>query len=133
MDICYALLLNESIPRAYRGKKLCLENILKFPSKSEGIRGWSPKFETTKLQFYNHFYSIFVGMLEIRKWGHYLLQVLQVIPSDLEGNFSIFFRRSFVPFNALGMPSFNNSVHKKWYILKWVAFELKVRQKITSV
>ena len=33
----YTLLLNEGIPRAYRGKKLCLKNILKFPSKSEGI------------------------------------------------------------------------------------------------
>ena len=31
------LLLNEGIPRAYRGKKLCLKNILFFPSKSEGI------------------------------------------------------------------------------------------------
>ena len=49
----------------------------------------------------------FLQVLKIRKSGHYLLQV---IPSDLEGNFSIFFRRSFFPFNALGMPSFNNSV-----------------------
>ena len=32
-----ALLLNEGIPRAYRGKKLRLKNILFFPSKSEGI------------------------------------------------------------------------------------------------
>ena len=31
------LLLNEGIPRAYRGKKLRLKNILFFPSKSEGI------------------------------------------------------------------------------------------------
>ena len=31
------LLLNEGIPRALRGKKLRLKNILKFPSKSEGI------------------------------------------------------------------------------------------------
>ena len=49
----------------------------------------------------------FLQVLKIRKWRHYLLQV---IPSDLEGNFSTFFRRSFFPFNALGMPSFNNSV-----------------------
>ena len=35
---------------------------------------------------------------------------MQVIPSDLEGKNSIFFRRSFFPLNALGMPSFNNSV-----------------------
>ena len=33
----YTLLLNEGIPRAYRGKKLPLKNILFFPSKSEGI------------------------------------------------------------------------------------------------
>ena len=33
----YTLLLNEGIPRAYRGKKLRLKNILFFPSKSEGI------------------------------------------------------------------------------------------------
>ena len=33
----HTLLLNEGIPRAYRGKKLCLKNILFFPSKSEGI------------------------------------------------------------------------------------------------
>ena len=33
----FALLLNEGIPRAYRGKKLRLKNILLFPSKSEGI------------------------------------------------------------------------------------------------
>ena len=31
------LLLNEGIPRALKGKKLRLKNILKFPSKSEGI------------------------------------------------------------------------------------------------
>ena len=31
------LLLNEGIPRAYRGKNLRLKNILFFPSKSEGI------------------------------------------------------------------------------------------------
>ena len=36
----------------------------------------------------------------------------QVIPSDLEGNFSIFFRQSFFPWYVLGMPSFNNSVGK---------------------
>ena len=53
------------------------------------------------------FCTHFLKVLKIRKWGHYLLQV---IPSDLEGNFSTFFIRSFFPFNALGMPSFNNSV-----------------------
>ena len=76
------LLLNEGIPRAYRGKKLRLKNILFFPSKSEGIYP----------------------------------QILMEVPAkiDLEGNFSIFFRRSFFPSvcprYALGMPSFNNSV-----------------------
>ena len=31
------------------------------------------------------------------------------------GNNSIFFRRSFFPFNALGMPTFNNSVPRDAY------------------
>ena len=37
MIIFCTLLLNEGIPRAYRGKKLRLKNILFFPSKYEGI------------------------------------------------------------------------------------------------
>ena len=56
-------------------------------------------------------HSIFADM--------YFYQNLQVTPSDLEGNFSIFFRRSFFPRYALGMPSFNNSV--VW----WTHFNLK--------
>ena len=36
-DLFIVLLLNEGIPRAYQGKKLRLNNILFFPSKSEGI------------------------------------------------------------------------------------------------
>ena len=51
----------------------------------------------------------------------------QVIPSDLEGKFSIFFRRSFFPFNALGMPSFNNSVLSNVYRVKESAFVIRSR------
>ena len=48
----------------------------------------------------------------------YFHQNLKVIPSDLEGKNSIFFRRSFFPRYALGMPSFNNSVIFNGFIFK---------------
>ena len=41
----------------------------------------------------------------------------QVIPSDLEGNFSIFFRRIYFPFNAVGMPSLNNNVRNATFFI----------------
>ena len=73
----------------------------------------------------NHFKIRIKSYLSKRKnfyfssqiWGRFAFtfcrhfhQNLQVIPSDLEGKNSIFFRRSFFPRYALGMPSFNNSV-----------------------
>ena len=43
--------------------------------------------------------------------------------SKIKGNNSIFLRRSFFPFNALGMPSFNNSVENinsfQWTIVQF--------------
>ena len=54
-------------------------------------------------------HSLFAGT-SIRICRYYHQNLLQVIPSDLEGKNSIFFRRSFFPRYALGMPSFNNSV-----------------------
>ena len=53
-------------------------------------------------------HSLFAGT-SIRICRYYHQNLLQVIPSDLEGKNSIFFRRSFFPRYALGMPSFNNS------------------------
>ena len=52
---------------------------------------------------------LFAGTF-IRICRYYHQNLLQVITSDLEGKNSIFFRRSFFPRYALGMPSFNNSV-----------------------
>ena len=53
----------------------------------------------------------------IKIWGYWGYYILQVIPSDLEGNFSIFFRRIYFPFNAVGMPSLNNNVRNATFFI----------------
>ena len=63
-------------------------------------------------------HSLFAGT-SIRICRYYHQNLLQVIPSDLEGKNSIFFRRSFFPRYALGMPSFNNSVFYTLSICTW--------------
>ena len=54
-------------------------------------------------------HSLFAGTT-IRICRYYHQNLLQIIPSDLEGKNSIFFKQSFFPRYARGMPSFNNSV-----------------------
>ena len=52
-------------------------------------------------------HSLFAGT-SIRICRYYHQNLLQLMPSDLEGNFSIFFRQSFFPYN---LKAFHTTVH----------------------
>ena len=122
------LLLNEGILRAYRGKKLRLKNILKFPSKSEDQKLF---IKEEKLLFF------------ITNLRAFCIHFLQILPSEFEGNtlrfrgkkqyiFQTKFFPSVCPRYALGMPSFNNSVFFSDCIL-WKYFFCAALDMITTL
>ena len=106
-----------------------MQNALRFLMKKKSFASLTNNFWSFKKQIKKYlsmeqnlcFFSseiwghciYFLQVLISEYEGIYNLQVLpsnSILPSDLEGKNSIFFRRSFFPRYALGMPSFNNSV-----------------------
>ena len=106
--------------------KKWMQNALRFVMKNRSfsslINNFKIRIKTYLSQRKNFYFSSEIWGRFAFTFCRYFHQNLQVIPSDLEGKNSIFFRRSFFPRYALGMPSFNNSVltHGGLYRPPWI-------------